>query len=118
MIEGNTPPDAKILGLISVANAYLARDARVTWQSAETDRLLYALRRALQFAEPFEEWRVAWPPESLQALRFRLPAGSQSEWEIDEARIYSGGIWCIPARTGSYAPGRTDGNRLWRSMRI
>lgn len=97
MIEDKTPPDAKILGLISVANAYLARDARVTWQSAETDRLLEALRRALQFAEPLTEWKAAWPAESLQALRFRLPVASRSEWEIDEVRIYSGADLVYPS---------------------
>ncbi len=90
MIETYTPPDAKILGLIGVANAYLARDVRVTWQSAESDRLLDSLRRALESAEPLKEWHVAWPLESLQALRFRLPAASGSECEIAEVRIYSG----------------------------
>ncbi len=91
MIEENTPPDAKILGLSSVANAYLARDVRVSWQSAESDRLLDALRRALEFADPLDEWSAAWPLESLQALRFRLPSPSPADCEIDEVRIFSGG---------------------------
>jgi hypothetical protein len=90
MLEQNTPPDARILGLISVANAYLARDVRVSWQSAESDNLLDSLRRALELTEPPGEWRAAWPLESLQALRFRLPAANRSEFEIDEVRIYSG----------------------------
>lgn len=97
MIEENTPPDAKILGLISVANAYLDRDVRVSWQSAESERLLYALRSALRLAEPLYEWNAAWPPQSLQALRFRLPGASGSEGEIDEVRIHSGGDLVYPS---------------------
>lgn len=90
MIESSTPPDAKILGLIDVASAYLARDVRVTWQSAESDCLADSLRRALEQTDPLQDWNTAWPLESLQALRFRVPAASRSEFEIDETRIYSG----------------------------
>jgi 4-amino-4-deoxy-L-arabinose transferase-like glycosyltransferase len=97
MIEEKTPPDAKILGLISVANAYLARDVRVTWQSAESDRLLDSLLRALESTDPLDEWTAAWPLQSLQALRFRLPAASRSECEIDEVRIYSGADRVYPS---------------------
>lgn len=97
MIEANTPPDAKILGLISVANAYLARDVRVSWQSAESDRLLDSLRHALESTAPLEEWHAAWPLESLQALRFRVPGPSLSESEIDEVRIYSGADLVYPS---------------------
>ena len=90
MIDGNTPPEAKILSLVSVANAYLARDVRVSWQSAESDRLLESLRRALDSSEPHTQWTEAWPIESLQALRVRALEPNTSEWQIDEMRIYSG----------------------------
>lgn len=97
MIEANTPPDAKILGLISVANAYLTRDVRVTWQSAESDRLLDSLRRALDSTEPLSLWTAVWPIESMQALRLRIRSPARAEWKIDEMRIYSGADMVYPS---------------------
>ena len=46
MIQRVTPPDSRILALLSVASAYLDREVAVTWQSAEADQLLDTLRLA------------------------------------------------------------------------
>ena len=130
MIESQTPPDAKILGLAGVANAYLARDVRVTWQSAEADRLLDTLRLAAFPAEPLFDWKTTWPLDSLRALRFRLPASGSGEFEISDIRVYSGDEliytsphWNLRAWPNSWeAPLALDGNlatrwRTWQPVR-
>jgi 4-amino-4-deoxy-L-arabinose transferase-like glycosyltransferase len=90
MIEAKTPPDAKILALVTVANAYLARDVRVAWQSAEGDVLLDALRLAGVNTEPMFAWKTNWPIDVYTSLRIVLPQSSKFECDIDELRIYSG----------------------------
>jgi 4-amino-4-deoxy-L-arabinose transferase-like glycosyltransferase len=90
MIEAQTPPDAKILSLMTVANAYLARDVRVAWQSAEGDILLDALRLAGVNTEPMFTWNASWPTDVYQGLRIVLPQSNKNECDIDEIRIYSG----------------------------
>jgi hypothetical protein len=125
MIESQTPPDAKILGLAGVANAYLARDVRVTWQSAEADRLLDTLRLAALPTDLLFDWKTAWPLESLRALRFRLPVSGSGEFEISDIRVYSGDEliytsphWNLRAWPNSWeAPLALDGNLAtrWRT---
>jgi 4-amino-4-deoxy-L-arabinose transferase-like glycosyltransferase len=130
MIEAKTPPDAKILALLSVANAYLARDIRVAWQSAEADTLLDSLRLAAVNIEPMYDWKAAWPIASLQRLRFRLRAARPAECEIDDVRLYSGEDlvynspnWALRAWPNSWeAPLAMDGNlvtrwRTWEPIR-
>jgi Dolichyl-phosphate-mannose-protein mannosyltransferase len=130
IIEAKTPPDAKILGLLPVANAYLARDVRITWQSAEADRLLDTLRVAALPSEPLSEWKVSWPIASLERLRFRLTASGSSEYGIQEVRIYAGDElvytspnWSLRAWPNSWeAPLALDGNlatrwRTWEPVR-
>jgi hypothetical protein len=90
MIEAETPPDAKILSLITVANAYLTRDVRVAWQSAEGDVLLDSLRLAGVNTEPMFAWKTSWPIGVYSGLRIVLPHSSKFECDIDEIRIYSG----------------------------
>src|SRR6202011_2606325 len=90
MIERVTPPDSRTLALLSVANAYLDRDVRVTWQSAEGERLLDTLQMASIYSgTPVFESKAAWPMESLRALRFRLPAGSAGEFDLSEVQLFS-----------------------------
>jgi len=110
MIEANTPPDAKILGLVNVANAYLARDVRIPWQSAESVRAQDSLLRALEFHELLDEWAAAWPIQSLEAIRVRLTVGSQSECELNEVRIYSNGdlVYASPHWQTRAWPNRTE----------
>ena len=91
MIERATPPDARTLALMAVANAYLQRDAPVTWQSAEADRLLDTLRLAsLYSTTPTFDWKAAWPEQAVRTLRFRMPAAYDGEWDINEVRLFSG----------------------------
>jgi hypothetical protein len=130
MIEKNTPADAKILGLAAVANAYLTRDVRVTWQSAEADALTDSLRLASVNPEPMYDWQASWPTGAFTRLRFRLPAASNSEYDIDDIRIYSGEDlvysspnWILRAWPNSWeAPLALDGNlatrwRTWEAVR-
>ena len=89
MIEAKTPPDAKILSLLPVANAYLARDVRVSWQSEESERLVDTLHWAAPFTgEPLFEWTAAWPLQTLRAVRFRLPVADGSEFHLNEVRVF------------------------------
>ena len=91
MIQRATPPDSRTLALVSVANAYLDREVAVSWQSAEADQLLDTLRLAgLYYKSPTYDWKAAWPEQLLRALRFRMPAGYQGEWDISEVQLFSG----------------------------
>ena len=130
IVEAKTPPDAKILGLLTVGNAYLARDVRVNWQSSEADRMLDSLRLAALNTEPLFAWTANWPAVSLERLRFRLPESRPSECDIDEIRVYSGGEpvytspnWTLRAWPNSWEAGvALDGNlatrwRTWEPVR-
>ena len=91
MIQRVTPPDSRTLALLSVANAYLDRDVAVTWQSAEADQLLDTLRLASLYSTSPDfrlEGRLA--GTGLRALRFRMPAAYQGEWDISEVQLFSG----------------------------
>ena len=91
MVEGDTPPDARIYSLMPVATAYAARDVSVSWQSAEGDRLADALRTASNVPHDALLTRTAsWPLSSLRALRFRASADASGEWSIAEIQLYSG----------------------------
>ena len=90
MVETNTPADSKTLALMTVANAYLSRDVRVAWQSAEGDILLDALRLAGVNTEAMFEWKTSWPIGVYRSLRIYLPQSSPFELDIDEIRIYAG----------------------------
>ena len=91
MIQRATPPDARILALLSVASAYLDREVAVTWQSAEADQLLDTLRLAsLYSTSPTFDWKAVWPEQVVRALRFRMPAGYEGEWDISEVQLFSG----------------------------
>jgi 4-amino-4-deoxy-L-arabinose transferase-like glycosyltransferase len=130
IVESQTPPDAKILALLSVANAYLARDVRVGWQSAQTDNLLDALRQAAIGTDPWYAWQASWPIASLQGLRFRVPAAHPAEGDFGDVFIYSGTDlvypsphWTLRAWPNSWeAPLALDGNlatrwRTWAPIR-
>jgi hypothetical protein len=112
LIERVTPPDSRTLALLPVANAYLDRDVRVTWQSAEGERLVDSLRLASIYSgSPAYDWKGSWPMESLRALRFRLPAGYQGECDISEVQLYSAEyrIFPSPEWTVSAWPNRWEG---------
>ena len=91
MVQRATPPDARILALLSVASAYLDREVAVTWQSAEADQLLDTLRLAsLYSSSPAFDWKAVWPERVVRTLRFRMPAAYEGEWDISEAQLFSG----------------------------
>jgi hypothetical protein len=125
IVESQTPPGAKILALLSVANAYLARDVRVGWQSAQTDNLLDALQQAAIGTEAWYAWRASWPMASLQGLRFRVPTARPAECDFNDVFIYSGNDlvypsphWALRAWPNSWeAPLALDGNLAtrWRT---
>ncbi|MBZ5585735.1 MAG: glycosyltransferase family 39 protein [Acidobacteriia bacterium] len=89
MVEASTPPDGRVLSLLPVANAYLARDVAVTWQSAEGDLMLDALR-AGALDSGLREWRAGFPAQPLRALRFRLGVDATPGWALGEVRVYAG----------------------------
>lgn len=131
MIERLTPPDSRTLALLSVANAYLDRDVRVTWQSAEGERLQDSLRLASVYSgSTTYDWKASWPMESLSALRFRLPAGYEGECDISEAQLFSAEYrifpspeWVVNAWPNRWeGPLALDGNiatrwRTWEPVR-
>ena len=91
MIQGATPPDARILALTSLATAYLDRDVSVTWQSAEADQLLDTLRLASVYSTiPSFDWTATWPGQAVRVLRFRIPVTYDGEWDINEIQLFSG----------------------------
>jgi hypothetical protein len=93
MTEANTPPEARIFSLIPVADAYLARDVSISWTSAEGDRMADALRTAGMYPNDWcFDWKASWPLQPLRALRFRMPASYEGEWDIAEALLYSDDI--------------------------
>lgn len=129
MVERATPPGSRTLALQSVAKAYLDRDVRVEWQSAEGERLLDVLQAPLD-SRPMYDWKATWAPQSVRALRFRLTASSGAEWDIEEVRLYSGEEllhnspqWILRAWPNRWeTPYALDGNlatrwRTWEPMR-
>ena len=126
MLARRTLPGDKILALMPVANAYLDRDVRVWWQSAETDQLADVLRSAAFSREAsLSAWTASWPLTSVQAIRFVVPAGSAAEFDVADVRLFSGknSISTSPHWTvrgwpnQAEAPLALDGNLLtrWRS---
>jgi hypothetical protein len=112
MVERVTPPDSRTLALLSVASAYLDRDVAVSWQSAEADVLLDTLRLAALYTKtPTFDWKASWPAQDIRALRFRMPAGYDGEWDINEIQIRSGEtvIANSPQWTFSGHPNRWEG---------
>ena len=131
MVERATPPDSRTLALMTVATAYLDREVAVTWQSAETDRLLDTLRLASLYATtPTFDWKASWPEQAMRTLRFRMPAGYAGEWDINEVRLFSGDDrvfnspqWTLAGWPNRWeAPLAFDGNlatrwRTWETVR-
>ena len=98
MLEQDTPPQARIFSFVPVANAYLARDVTVTWTSAEGDRMTDVLRTASVYPYKwFYDWTASWPVQLLRALRFRMPASFDGEWDIAEAQLYSADVPIVPS---------------------
>src|SRR5215471_8041034 len=72
MVERGTPPGSRTLALMTVASAYLDREVAVSWQSAESDRLLDTVRLAsLYSTTPTFDWKAVWPETVMRTLRFR-----------------------------------------------
>jgi hypothetical protein len=112
MVERATPEDARILSLETVASAYIARDVAVTWQSADTDQLLDTLRLASVYTgTPAFDWKAGWPAQLLRTVRFRMPAGYDGEWDINEVELYSGEyrVFNSPQWTLNGWPNRWEG---------
>ncbi len=124
MVEASTPPGARVFSLLPVANAYLARDVAVTWQSAEGDLMLDALR-AGALDSGLREYRAGFPAQPLRALRFRAGVDSPAGWALGEVRFYAGEDeisvspqWTLRAWPNPWeAPLAFDGNRAtrWRT---
>ena len=116
MIERATPPDARILSLVNVANAYLDRDVAVFWQSAEADILTDSLRLAsvYQGYQNFD-WHASWPAQDLRGLRLRMPSGYLGEWDISEMQILSGDTVLANSPQWSFAgnPNRWEGGLVF-----
>jgi hypothetical protein len=131
MIQRATPPDSRILALLSVATAYLDREVAVTWQSAGADQLLDTLRLASVYSTiPTFDWKAAWPERVVRTLRFRMPAADQGEWDINEVQLFSGEVrlfnspqWTIAGWPNRWeGPLAFDGNlatrwRTWEPVR-
>ncbi len=126
MIEAHSPPGARIFSFSAVANAYLDRDVRVFWQSAECDRLDDMFHLAANATtDYFYDWRFEFPSQSLRAVQFRIPAGYPSEWDVDEVEFASNGerldsnpAWTLRAKPNVWeAPLAFDGLTLtrWRT---
>ena len=112
MVQRATPPGSRTLALLSVASAYLDRDVAVSWQSAEADTLLDTLRLAALYTNtPTFDWSASWPAQDVRTLRFRIPAGYDGEWDINEVQIHSGDtvIANSPQWTFTGHPNRWEG---------
>jgi hypothetical protein len=126
MIEAHTPPGARIFSFTAVANAYLDRDVRVFWQSAEADRLddMFHLCASAP-TDYFYTWRFAFSARPLRGVQFRIPTANPYEWDVDEARFESNGepvaptpAWALHAKPNLWeAPLAFDGLNLtrWRT---
>lgn len=92
MVERATPPDAHIFSLASVAEAYLDRDVLVRWHSSEAVRIFDALQMAFVGKNDwFFNWKGAWAPQPVRALRFRIPAANAMKLEFSEVRLENAG---------------------------
>ena len=130
MVESATPPGARIFSFDAVANAYLARNVTVSWQSAEGDRISDTLRLAAEYRDATYAWTGAWQPVLARGLRFRLPRAYPAEWDItdveiasDVERIAPSARWTLRAWPNLWeTPLALDGNqatrwRTWEPMR-
>ena len=98
MVKRQTGPGDATLAFMPVAKAYLDRDVRVWWQSAETDRLAEVMRSAAFTNEAsLVAWTAAWPATSLEAMRFEMPAARAAEFDIADVWLYSGKHWIAPS---------------------
>jgi hypothetical protein len=126
MIEAHTPPDARIFSFNPVADAYLDRDVRISWQSAECDRFTDMFYLAIHAAtDYFYNWRFEFPAQSLRAVQFRIPSSYPNEWDAAEVEFDSNGeqldsspAWTLRAKPNVWeAPLAFDGLTLtrWRT---
>ncbi len=126
MVANQTPPDAKMLALLDLPYAYLDRDARVWWQSAEAERLAEALRSTAFTSERAAfRWKAEWPPIRASGVRLVAASGSPTEFDVEEALFYSGSTriasspqWHLRAWPNPWeAAAALDGNLLtgWHS---
>jgi hypothetical protein len=126
MIGREAKLPGRILGLTTVASAYMDREVTEYWQSAEAVRLREELLEPL-YAEnfPLVDWSARWPQQRITGVRFRLPAAGPYEWEIHDAAILRGADpirrdprWRLSAWPNLFeAPLALDGSQAsrWRS---
>ena len=130
-VEKNTPAGSRTFSLIPVADAYLSREVAVSWTSAEGDRMLDAIRTAALYPDDwFFDWKASWPIQPLRALRFRMPASFNGEWDIAEVLLYSDDVpifdspqWTLRAWPNRWEPPLAFDHlnltrwRTWESIR-
>lgn len=132
MIERRTPPGARVYAFGALADAYLARDVTVAWQSAAGECLADPFWLAARYPDDVVyRWRAAWDdPRFLMALRFRLPRSHPAEWDIREIELYQDGTripdkpeWMLRAKPNRWEmPLALDNSlatrwRTWEPMR-
>jgi hypothetical protein len=126
MVEQNTPLEARVFSFGPVASAYLPRAVTVSWQSAEGECMVDALRNGFH-PDQISRRGIVWWPEWLKGLRFRLTGAQALEWDIaevvvqlDTAHIRPAADWTVRAWPNIWeAPLALDGNYTtgWRTWR-
>ncbi len=92
MVNAQTKPQSVVLGLSSLADAYVDREIVQHWQSAQGVRLREMILEASYTATyPLFDWTASWPAQPIRALRIRTTAPNAYEWEIHEATFFQQG---------------------------
>ena len=131
MLERNTAPGDRILGLMATPTSYMNRPVVEYWQHALGQQLADTVKvAAFHDRVAFFDVRGDWPLKRLRALRFRLRESYPTEWCIHEVHLYAGearvrpsAAWQVGANPNKWeAPLALDGNiatrwRTWENMR-
>jgi hypothetical protein len=127
LIEGSTPPGARIFALFTIPRLYITRETLEFWHSAQAESLADSLRlAAFNQRDPLYRWEAEFRAQTVTAVRFGLPQSHSGEWCIHEVRLWSGADVVHPSPQWRHsepeAPLAFDNNlatrwRTWRPMR-
>jgi hypothetical protein len=91
LLRERTRPGETTFALLGIPSAYTDSKVVDWWQSALADRVRNTIEMASLYADaPVFDLRAEWPAEPLAGLRFRLKVPHRGEWDLTEARFYSG----------------------------
>ena len=125
MVEAVTPPDAQILDLWGVHEAYIHRSLLGSWQSVKGERLTRELVENSQDDSFLLSYRAVFAEQLVSSVRVGQLAKMPNGWSIGEISLQRGGApvrpvrdWILDSHPNPWeAPFALDGNPVssWRT---